>query len=232
LARGPKAQTRENKPTTLFDQDADTPPFCLSQTYHQAECLRSCSSGVWRHLPRSRATERIPSVYGPPAHSHTIHSPYMFGRSPRRYASNVRLSTALHARSRSSFSGPSAHSGARSSVGGGGGEDGAPPSFAARVGVGAGRFAIRDETWRARARRSVVVNRGPRSGKLRPASTGSSLACCGVSEGAGETTVHAPVVMPVVRVRASEERIKACGCGVRAGTRGRLEELVEPVAGR
>lgn len=86
---------------------------------------------------------------------HFIHSPYMFGRSPRIYDSKVRFITVAQSRSRWSSSTGS------SSVGTA--DDSAPSEVAAA--------ALAE----ARAARSPPINRGPRSGQFRDGSNGFHL---------------------------------------------------------
>ena len=87
---------------------------------------------------------------------HFNHSPYIFGRSPRTYDSNVRLSTVAQSRSRLSSSILSS--------------DSSCPSAPVAVAVAVAVF-LSD----ARASFSPAAKRGPRSGKLRHGSKGRHL---------------------------------------------------------
>lgn len=132
-----------------------------------------------------------------------MYSPYMLGRSPRRYASNVRFKTADHAKSRSSSSTVSSDQSrsaksrsssphlypraedARRDVGvgidlprvspGRVGDGPLEPLPVCVVAPGDGEDASLAARSRPRAIRSVAWNRGPRSGKLRDWSKGIHL---------------------------------------------------------
>ena len=138
----------------------------------------------------------------PRAH-HASHSPYMFGRSPRMYASNVRLSTVDQSRSRLSSATWS--------------------SFAVSVALDAVAALSA-----VRARRSPSMKRGPKSGKLRAGSNGFHLRrrqrlIRMKAENARARDV--PEIVEVVRVRAPVEAIESKSLWCRASLCRSLEEL-------
>ena len=111
---------------------------------------------------------------------HSIHSPYIFGRSPRMYASNVLLSTDDQSRSRLSFS---------------------TLSRSSPVGLVPVVF---------RTARSPVIKRCPKSGQSRDGSKGFHLCNskneeCTIVYGNHDV----PEVVEVIRVSPLEETIKA-----------------------
>ena len=107
--------------------------------------------------------------------SHRIHSPYIFGLSPRMYASNVRLRTAAQSRSRLSFSTLSSSSSSSGNVA-------VVLVLAASLRVpwlvaalAASSFLCFSLRRAAREESSPALNLGPRSGQLRAGSNGFHL---------------------------------------------------------
>lgn len=130
----------------------------------------------------------------------------MFGRSPRTYASNVRFSTVAQSRSRLSFSTTSS---ACSGI--------AWPDSAAAA---------------ARAMRSPLMKRSPRSGQLRDGSNGLHLSKTGDCQRGSVAGArdHLPEIVEVIREGALVEAVKAeCAWGGTSITRS-IEQVAEPVA--
>lgn len=141
-------------------------------------------------------------------------SPYMFGRSPRIYASNVRLSTVAQDRSRISSLMSSTHSSA-------GLETLVGSVFTLALvdapDVGFGTVGVMGRAPSARPAFSALMNRFPRSGQSRAGSKGTHLCRCTRSGG------H----MSPIKTR----RTRSCGSG-RKTRRGRSCQTRAPLAVR
>ena len=125
----------------------------------------------------------------------------MFGRSPRMYASKVRLRTVAQSRSRLSSMILSTHS------------SGSVSGFAA-----------------ARAALSPAEKFGPRSGQFREGSNGFHLSTQDQLCKKLDYEKHRPKVMEMIRICTTEEAFKAEGLWCCTILCGRIKKVSKPIA--